>query len=62
MDHTGEDPYPDILDEFKEQLDMQHKQKLGKMNKDRKKKLLIMLNEFIVLNLNEPDLMKPEFQ
>ena len=62
MDHTGEAPYPDILDEFKEQLDMQHKQKLGKMNKDRKKKLLIMLNEFIVLNLNEPDLMKPEFQ
>ena len=62
MEHGGENPYPEILEEFKEELDFDKKEYLSKMKKETKKKLLIMLNEFIVLNLHQPELMKPDYQ
>ena len=62
IEHVGENPYPEILDDFKEELDFDKKEHLSKMKREQKEKLLIMLNEFIVLNLHEPELMKPDYQ
>ena len=62
IEQSDEDPFPEILTEFKEELEVEQGKELCKMKTDLRRKLLILLNEFIVLNLQEPDLMKPDYQ
>ena len=63
MECNDEDFFPDLLPEFWEKLDASQKQQLRAKLEDLKKKLFIILKEFVVLNLhetNEP--MNPEYQ
>ena len=62
MEYSNEDPFSEILPQFKDKLDVRQKQFLKDLEKGQKERLVIMLNEFIVLNLHEQDLMRPDYQ
>ena len=62
MEYSNEDPFSEILPEFKDKLEVWQKEFLKELEKGQKEKLVIMLNEFIVLHLHEQDLMRPDFQ
>ena len=63
MECNEEDLFPELFPEFREKLDARQEQQLKAKPKELKKKLLMMLNEFIVLKLHETaEPMNPEYQ
>ena len=62
MEYGYEDPFSEILPEFEDKLEVWQKEFLKELEKRQKEKLVIMLNEFIVLNLHEQDRMRPHYQ
>ena len=62
LEHQDEEPYAGIQQQFRETLNSEQKQALDKLPAPKKYVLLTYLNELIVLNLDEPDLMNPNFQ
>ena len=62
LDHQDEEPYAGIQKQFKETLTSEQKKALDELPAKKKYVLLTYLNELIVLNLDEPDLMNPNYQ
>ncbi|XP_063713108.1 uncharacterized protein LOC134841203 [Symsagittifera roscoffensis] len=61
LDHQDEEPYAGIQKQFKETLTSEQKKALDELPAKKKYVLLTYLNELIVLNLDEPDLMNPNY-
>ena len=62
LDYQDEEPYAGIQHQFRETLNSQQKKDLDKLPAKKKYVLLTYLNELIVLNLDKPDLMNPNYQ
>ncbi|XP_063723177.1 E3 ubiquitin-protein ligase rnf213-alpha-like [Symsagittifera roscoffensis] len=61
LEHQDEEPYAGIQHQFRETLTSQQEKELDKLPATKKYVLLTYLNELIVLNLDEPDLMNPNY-
>ena len=62
LDHQGEEPYAGIRQEYREELSSAHKDELDKLSSKDKYKLMLYLNEVILLNLDKHDAINPTFQ
>ena len=60
LEHSGEEPFLGISPKFQDPLKDRLKEQLEELADAKKENLMLNLNEFILVHINDPDSLNPD--